>query len=291
MLAAFWTGLAVASTGVVLDVAHHGTVQALEDDANTNESVRRLRVATWNVLADEYISDEAYPRVAYELLVPEARRAAICGLVTGLIDRLGLDLICLQEVDDALVEALHGIAAPRGWQTSWSRIAMGRAGCGAVVCGGWRLAAADRVRVSEGTLERLTVERGAVSLVIHHAHFHWADDGGQGTLRQARRVVRRADASEGAAVVLGDLNAGPDSDALAHLVRSGFADAHGDKPGLMTAVFEESGAVRTDYVLGRGLVLSALETGVSAIDGDRSLPDNSVPSDHVPLAAEILLPP
>ena len=61
-----------------------------------------LTVVSWNVLADAYIKPEYYPHVDPALLVAGARTQAIVEQVVT----FKAEVVCLQEVEPALVAAL-----------------------------------------------------------------------------------------------------------------------------------------------------------------------------------------
>lgn len=64
-----------------------------------------LSIATWNVLADMLVLPQRYAGVAPDLLEPSRRRASVVTIVGMLAERV--DVVALQEVDAALVEALE----------------------------------------------------------------------------------------------------------------------------------------------------------------------------------------
>lgn len=75
------------------------------------------RMATWNVLAQAYCHPERYGDVDPVALEAGRRRAAVVAEVRRWVDTV--DVVCLQEVDDALVDALgeagvwvHAVAHP-----------------------------------------------------------------------------------------------------------------------------------------------------------------------------------
>src|SRR5262245_43709913 len=62
----------------------------------------RWCLMSWNVLADAYIRPEFYPGVPPALLQSGARTQAIAGLVEASV----ADVVCLQEVEPAVLRAL-----------------------------------------------------------------------------------------------------------------------------------------------------------------------------------------
>lgn len=72
-----------------------------------------LLCASFNVLADAYISYGNYSHVEPELLEPGAHIDYLVKLLSG----LDADIIGLQEVERPLLNALHGA---KYWQMLWS---------------------------------------------------------------------------------------------------------------------------------------------------------------------------
>jgi mRNA deadenylase 3'-5' endonuclease subunit Ccr4 len=61
-----------------------------------------IRVVSWNVLADAYVRREYYPQTSTTVLERASRRASV---VDRLVSFADADVLCLQEVDDALFAA------------------------------------------------------------------------------------------------------------------------------------------------------------------------------------------
>jgi endonuclease/exonuclease/phosphatase family metal-dependent hydrolase len=136
-------------------------------------------------------------------------------------------------------------------------------------------------------------------LVHLNTHF---DHEGAGARRRGADRVRTAVADvagEGPAVVTGDLNATPDSEPLARLVAPddarpgrGLADALAlappgarEGPDVTFERFEGPPDRRIDYVL----VTDGVAVDRHAVVDDVG-PDGRVPSDHMPVVADLLVP-
>lgn len=69
-----------------------------------------MLLCTYNILADGYINPAWYTGVPAALLQPAPRRAALLRRVTG----LDADVLCLQEVEAPVFQALLAELGPRG---------------------------------------------------------------------------------------------------------------------------------------------------------------------------------
>lgn len=212
----------------------------------------RLRIATWNVLADAYLDPAQYPRTPAKLLAAGARRGRIRDDILAMVEALRLDVVCLQEADEALAAAI-GDATPSSWGTCWSPRPGGGDGCLSLVCGGWQPlgSEAGMYHSAPGVpVQRLTLSDGDDAVAVYHTHLRWADDEGATCRAQAAELAALAGDESLPTVVVGDLNAPPDSATVAELRDAGFHDAHTDH-SLRTAVFSHTGPLRLDYILVR----------------------------------------
>src|SRR2546423_3738894 len=71
-----------------------------------------ISVASYNVLADSYVSSERYPGIPSTILSPQWRRPALARHVAG----LAADVLCLQEVELEVFGVLEAQLQPRGYQ-------------------------------------------------------------------------------------------------------------------------------------------------------------------------------
>src|SRR5262245_23724383 len=74
-------------------------------------------VATYNVLATAYINPQWYPGVPEDLLRPETRVSALIRHV----EALGVDVLCLQEVEPDVFTALKDRLGPLGYAGFYER--------------------------------------------------------------------------------------------------------------------------------------------------------------------------
>jgi len=253
-----------------------------------------LAVATWNVLADCYLTPDLYPRTPARLLLPGARTAPIVGELFRLVETLRLDAFCLQEVHGSLLDELHSATLPRVWQVFGSREAnAARDQCIVLLCGKWKLASHDRVpfvQAPENVAQRLVLLNGLAAAVLYNTHFQWAPDNGRLTRAQAGELASWVGRESHPTIVAGDLNSTLESTALQHLVGAGLADLH-PYESLRTADFSHTGPLRLDYILVRGARGRPVAASDIVMDGSEPLPGWRCPSDHLPLAGRLFVSP
>lgn len=253
----------------------------------------QLSVATWNVLADCYVTPELYPRTPLEFLPPGSRTASIVGNLQEMVNRLRLDAVCLQEVDRSLLTELHRASRRRAWRvlSSWE-VEATRDQCAVLLCGDWTLGTHDYLSYAQAPgyrVQRLVLLSGVTAAVLYNTHFRWAADNGCLTGAQSAELALWVDREDYPTIVAGDLNSTPDSPALQQLFAIGLKDLH-PYESLRTAEFRHTGPIRLDYILLRGAQGKPLLPTDIIIDGKEPLPGWRCPSDHVPLAACVSVP-
>jgi endonuclease/exonuclease/phosphatase family metal-dependent hydrolase len=238
-----------------------------------------LRVATWNVLHPAYAVPERYREIDPRVLEPRRRAAAVRDRVTQLLS--SYDVVALQEVDTTTARALVGEGtalltaarphAPDGVLLASRRHPLLRARTGT---------SADGRRVW------CSAEVEDVTIVC--THLDWSDAGEdtqhRGLVQLDEIVAWIGPDLEATQVVVGDLNDASDGRVGSALAAAGFAHLAG---GASTAAIGGT-AVSLDTVAVRGGGGTAYALGALPPPGSPYLlPDASVPSDHVPLVAEI----
>lgn len=190
-------------------------------------------------------------------------------------------VICLQEVDELLVERLSAHGSVR-----WSRRGSPQAdGCALVATGPLELLEVSCREYPGHTgylAQRAVVGCEGQAVVIYNTHLQWTPDG-EAAHGQARHLARWVDAETTPTIVTGDFNSPGDSSTMHQLLDIGLVDTH-PWPGLETASFEGVGRVRVDYILVRDGTVSAERPEPLGI---HPLPSGTNPSDHVPLVARI----
>jgi endonuclease/exonuclease/phosphatase family metal-dependent hydrolase len=244
-------------------------------------------VATYNVLAQAYVRPDRYARVAAEVLDPGRRRAAVVERVAG----LGADVICLQEVEQPLHAALTARLAPAGYQGRYARKA-GRRPDGCSLFSRIRIANERVVRYADGSppsghLALIVELEGGVRVACTHVRWDAPDTTRDALvgLRQVCELVSLRRPGE-PWILAGDFNAGCEMDVVREVLAAGFRDAH---ENATDATFAGDGTpARIDFLF-HTPELVAGPLPVAPLPADAVLPCPGEPSDHLPVAASMLL--
>lgn len=222
-------------------------------------------VATWNLLADAYISPERYPNTPAERLDASARRPALLRALAS----LRADILCLQEVEPEL----YGLIAESLPDYSGAYLQKpGRPeGCATFVRGPFERR--DLIYADGSEHVALIVAQGGIELA--NTHLRWGH-----SLPQLRELL---DAVKLPAALCGDFNAEPASEDLACAAARGYRDAH---PAAAFTFNGEGRARKIDYIL-ISPGLEARPVAARVITGATPLPSTEVPSDHIWLSAQI----
>jgi mRNA deadenylase 3'-5' endonuclease subunit Ccr4 len=257
------------------------------------------KIATWNVLANDYIRPEWYPGVGPEFLDPARRVAAVAARAAA----LDADVLCLQEVERDVFAALDRQLGPWGYEGRYEKKGKGRPdGCASffrrglfALRGTQRLEYRDRGAAPEDSGHialLLALEYQGHLLGVANTHVRWDRPG---TPREAqvgfRQVSELLEACErflprcAGWVVCGDFNRTPGDDAVAAMRQAGFAFAHQGRPHAKSAV-ANGRAKLIDYVF-HSPPLRSRPVDPPAINDDTLLPSADQPSDHIALLAEV----
>jgi endonuclease/exonuclease/phosphatase family metal-dependent hydrolase len=229
-----------------------------------------MLLLTWNVLADAYVRRSFYPRTPRELLAPGARTAAI----VACLEASRADLVCLQEVEPALLHALVG------WRACYARKPGKREGCALLA----------REPLDARTLalpdDQVAILGHGEPAGVATTHLRWDPPG---TPRDRRQAIREAEAllaalPTGPWIVCGDLNVEPGDDVCALFAAAGFRDACA---ALGPTANPNGRAKRIDHVLLRG-PLAVTPRPIYPVGDATPLPSAEMPSDHVPIAVEVV---
>lgn len=241
-----------------------------------------LRVATWNVLAEQYLHADRYPHLA---VLPDAdlRRRAVRRIVGELAG--AVDLIALQEVEEPLADALRSDLA--GHDIRWSPLGAGRTdglllavpqtlGASFAADGETTDPSARRVAL----VARLPIDGALLTVACVHLNWSPVDSPAHRGIRQAKAIVGVL-AGVQRALILGDLNDFRGGPVLAAIADGGFEVV---SPETATAVINRRGPVIIDHLAVRGASVRDVRTVEAA---DRPLPDDRCPSDHVPVMGTV----
>ena len=254
-------------------------------------------LATYNVLAQAYITPSRYPRTPESVLASAWRRPALVRYIVA----LGTDVVCLQEVEDETFVVVQQALGPLGYTGHFARKGAGKPdGCATFL---------RRSMLAGGTVHALMYSDGAgtepdsghLALVVVCAyegralglvntHLQWdAPDtppDHQRSYRQIRQLLQARDQIAPACeawVICGDFNVTPDSHAVSVLRAAGFDYTHRTLVGTSTCN-ANARAKMIDYVFYPRAV-RAQPVAVPVIDNQTPLPSYDHPSDHLALMA------
>ena len=254
-------------------------------------------LATYNILAQAYITPTRYPRIPATVLDSVWRRPALVRHVVA----LATDVVCLQEVEDETFAAVQQVLGPLGYTGHFAKKGGGKPdGCATFVHQStltWRTVHQLMYTDGSGT-ER---DSGHLALVVLceykgrtlglvNTHLQWAPPGTPPDLqrgyRQIKQLLRercRIDPACEAWIICGDLNVTPESHVVAVLREEGFDYAHRTLGATFTCN-SNARAKMVDYVFyTKGFW--AQPVAVPVIDDQTPLPAHDQPSDHLALMA------
>ena len=254
-----------------------------------------FRVVTYNVLAQAYVRADRYPGVDPRALAPGPRRA----LLLRRIAELDADLLCLQEVEADLYEALTALlpghrgvyeqkhGRPDGAATF---IREPRFALEQHTMLHYRACEPDADHLAIVTTVRDTTTEPARELVIANTHLRWQPehtpvDRHLGVLQidellEQLKLVPRTTPR----VLAGDLNAISQSPVVARAERAGLAlSARSQRPWDTTVI--NGRRRKIDYLLFDG-DLSPSPGALPQLSRDRPMPSLAEPSDHLPLSVD-----
>jgi endonuclease/exonuclease/phosphatase family metal-dependent hydrolase len=242
-----------------------------------------VRLVTWNVLADAYIRAEYYPRTDPRHLRHGARTHG----VVDAIEASAGDVFCLQEVEPRLVTVARKRLA--GWTVHYAGKVNKPDGVAILARPGVALTDVTPLAFSDGSghvalLATVAVDGLAVRLAT--THLRWDKPGTPFEQRWGVRQVQELGTQLRApAILCGDLNFEPADPVYAALTGAGYFDPFA---ATNPATANPNGrAKRIDYVLHTAELRGTIETPLAVAD-DTPLPSDAMPSDHVPLAVELV---
>ncbi len=232
-----------------------------------------MRAATFNVLADAYLGYGDYSHVNPDLLQPGARIDSIVQSIDG----LNADIVGLQEADEQLV---HALAETGDWQTFWSPKERNKPdGCLTVVRPGLEVRDFETHAYQDGSGHIMQVLRMG-RIAFANTHIKWAplDAPSHIGVGQTTELIDRI-ASDEAAVIFADSNDRPGGPVRQLIEAAGFNDMYGDMP---TAIVNGE-AVALDILAVRGIASTRVVKNYNVL----TIPNAMLPSDHIPLLANL----
>lgn len=248
-------------------------------------------VASYNVLADSFITPDWYPFIDPHVLVPAYRHTALADHIA----RVNTDAICLQEVEPAVHDVIRRRLHPLGYASfRAARTSRRMDGCAMFL---------RTATFTTSTIHQLEFQDGSgnVALIaitetfgrrvgIATVHLSWERDHAPHEPRHALGEVRSILALTvderpacDAWIVCGDFNALPTDDVPREFVRSGYTDAFRDQPLSYTCNVNAE-AKRIDYLFSSS-ALTPHAIDVRQINDHTPLPSRDEPSDHLLIAA------
>ncbi len=249
---------------------------------------------SWNVLADAYVRTAFYPKTPADVLAAGARTTAI-------VERLvasDADVICLQEAEPRLVDAVSGRLD--GYSVAYLPKAGGKPdGCATFVRGPRQsrtsldvkstreIAYADADPPSGHVALVTLLEHDGARIEVANTHLKWDPPEAAPSERYAtRQIAQLLSALRGgpASIVCGDFNLTPDDPANAAFEAAELADAYADVPAF--TVVTSGRAKRIDYIR-HSRMLSLEPLPVRQVDDGTPLPSHEEPSDHLVIGARV----
>ncbi|MEW6278602.1 MAG: endonuclease/exonuclease/phosphatase family protein [Candidatus Eremiobacterota bacterium] len=247
-----------------------------------------MRLVTYNVLADPYIRPEYYPNVAPEHLDPAWRRPALARQILA----LDCDVVCLQEVTGPVFAALERDLGS-GYTGRFGQKSGRPDGCATFVRAPAVLKECRAVHYRDGDPPSghlalvCTVELHGQRLAVANTHLRWDPPGTPRARSLGVRQIEQVLFELHPTVIVGDLNAVPDSDVCAAVRAAGFRDVHGQTH--QPTCNANASARRLDYVFVHPS-LAADPLPLPSIDDHTPLPSAEHPSDHLPVVVTLGFP-
>lgn len=236
-----------------------------------------LRCASFNVLADAWLDFGDYAHTDPYLLSLKARIPYLVSLISS----LQADVVALQEVELALVEALD---ATGEWKWYWAPNEGGAPdGCLTLVRQGKGIASGDfsTCVFSDGSnhIVQLVVIGGVVFANTHIQYHNPVNGPPHIGMVQTEELLGWLGPEEQPAVILVDSNDRPGGSVRALIEMAGFTNVCGDTPTAL--IVPERAAI--DLIAVRGVRAERIETMLS-VEG---IPNAVCPSDHIPVMAYV----
>jgi endonuclease/exonuclease/phosphatase family metal-dependent hydrolase len=260
----------------------------------------KLKIVTYNVLADAYLLPDRYPDSPPVCMEPSRRTQSLVAKVLS----LNADLICLQEVEPALFDALRIALEPLGY-SGWLELRKvdGAEGC-AIFHRGRRLRLDLALRFDfpelPGTrpcqrLAQIAIfDAGEKSLAVANTHLQWDSPT---TTQSACRSLHQVDsllaelrktAPDAPTIICGDFNVEAQGRTVNTLLERGFRFTH--KGDAMAPTCRANGQCRMIDFIFHSSGINVSPAPIEPIDPCIPMPGNEHTSDHVPVSATLQIP-
>jgi mRNA deadenylase 3'-5' endonuclease subunit Ccr4 len=253
-------------------------------------------IASYNILAQAYILPDRYPGVPPAFLDAEYRKSALMRHIAA----LNADVICLQETEREMFDALQSHLHSRGYEGTFAQKTARVDGCATFVrtdvlplhaIRSHAYSDGGNKRSASGHVALATTLRWQDRLVaVANTHLKW-DPPGTGADEQwgyrqitqllAQRSLLAPDAT--AWVICGDFNVTSNSEVADALRQAGLLDAYREREYMRTCNTNNR-ARRIDFLF-HTPELTARPFPLRAITDETTLPSSDEPSDHLAIMA------
>ena len=255
----------------------------------------KIKVASYNVLANSYIKLEWYTRSNPEVLQWENRK----NLLTKKITEINADIICLQEVETDAFEVLEnslkksysgvyykkGYDKPDGCATFFRKDKLSLKNEHAVY-----YSDEAKGKINSGHLALvLDFEFDVGMLRVANTHLKW-DNKNKGRHLGYKQITElidshiKKDSHSYGWVMCGDFNAQPNSFVIKEVLKNNFEDAYANKE--QPTCNPNGRAKRIDFIFHSTQIVSS-PTKLPTIEDTTPLPSEVEPSDHLAIMAEL----
>lgn len=232
-----------------------------------------VRVATWNVLASAYCLSERYPDSPPGWDDQVQRVRSIADTVAYLVSVS--DVVCLQEVDDLILEGLQARLPETHITVARHRL---RRDAVAVLTSSPTLAV-EIFTAGDMAAASVTLDSNGVAVRVVSTHLAWSPRGDVGRAQLASLLSALDEAPVSRTILAMDANDSPTSTVCEPLRSAGWVTT----PTHDTALIVDRGWVALDLVAAREGKVELVEV----LGGRGTVPSLTWPSDHLALVAAV----
>jgi endonuclease/exonuclease/phosphatase family metal-dependent hydrolase len=245
--------------------------------------VGMIRVVSWNVLADAYVRREYYPQTNPAVLERASRRAAV---VDRLVSFADADVLCLQEVDDALFAAAQKRLAE--WTGRLLRKTGRGEGCAIFVRSALAAGLEWKELVFADRSGHVALGVTFAGIAVVSTHLKWEPPGTpEETHRGRSQLAEICEAwPSGSRIVCGDFNDSPGGVVLRLAEERGLLDAYASMADANTCNANRKRR-RIDFILHSADFKATPSLVSQALEDDTPLPSANEPSDHLAIEARL----
>jgi mRNA deadenylase 3'-5' endonuclease subunit Ccr4 len=262
-----------ASSARLLLTEHCDALEDRGDTAGMPQPMTDVRVATWNVLASAYCLPERYPDCPQGWDDQARRVRSIADIVAYLASVA--DVVCLQEVDEHILEELQSTLPNAGLTVAWHRL---RRDAVAVLTSSPTVAA-ETFTAGDMAAASVTLDRNGVAVRVVATHLEWSPSGDVGRAQLSSLLADLAEDTVSLTILAMDANDSPTSTVCEPLRSGGWVTT----PAHDTALIADRGWVPLDLIAARGGKVELVEV----LEGGGTIPSLTWPADHLALIAAV----